>query len=145
MDNLFEQYNINHVKINYDIEDNVDVNLYNEFSVNKLFLEDNIKEPISIINNTYNLDSYYKNNKKVNTVKKDDPIDKSELDLKSEYFNVNKYLTAVKTTNLNPNNDLLKASINNNINQILILKKNVNSIFKNFNHTLNNDDHLIIY
>lgn len=123
MDNLFEQYNINHVKINYDIEDNVDVNLYNEFSVNKLFLEDNIKEPISIINNTYNLDSYYKNNKKVNTVKNDDPIDKSELDLKSEYFNVNKYLTAVKTTNLNPNNDLLKASINNNINQILILKK----------------------
>ena len=141
MDNLFEQYNINHVKINYDIEDNVDVNLYNEFSVNKLFLEDNIKEPISIINNTYNLDSYYKNNKKVNTVKNDDPIDKSELDLKSEYFNVNKYLTAVKTTNLNANNDLLKASINNNINQILILKKNVNSIFKNFNHTLNNDDH----
>ncbi len=50
-------------------------------------------------------------------------------------------MTAVKTTNLNANNDLLKASINNNINQILILKKNVNSIFKNFNHTLNNDDH----
>ena len=43
MDNLFEQYNINHVKIKYDIEDNVDVNLYNEFSVNKLFLED--KDP----------------------------------------------------------------------------------------------------
>ncbi|SGZ40928.1 uncharacterized protein HGUI_03128 [Hanseniaspora guilliermondii] len=139
MNDIYEKYNINFTDIKYNIEQNEDVNVYDEFSLKKTTTVGKNNESINIINNSYDLNSFYKSNKKTTIKKSNQPSDDSAVDLKSEYFDVNKYLSTSKTTNLTIDNDLLKASINNNINQILVLKKNINSIFKSFDNVIHND------
>lgn len=139
MNNIYERYNINFTNIKYNIENNEDINLYDEFSLRKTAVVEKKNEPINIINNSYDINSFYESNKKTAITKSNKPSDDSAVDLRSEYFDVNKYLSSSKTTDLTIDNDLLKASTNKNINQILVLKKNINSIFKGFDNIINND------
>lgn len=139
MSDIYEKYNINFTNIKYDIENNENINLYDEFSLKKATIVEKKNEPIDIINNSYDLNSFYESNKKTIVTKPNKPSNDSAVDLKSEYFDVNKYLSSSKTTNLAIDSDLLKASTNKKINQILVLKKNINSIFKGFDNVINND------